>query len=345
MYQEEKLVAIDIGNSHTSIKTTTRIIEFASLVVPQSETEISSHDQEAFKTTFGSYLIGAQFIEEGVKTRSIDSSFYSSESFKVVFLYSLKQAGIKNPVIVTGLPTEFFEDHRKALAKNLRQWATAEGYNIEGVIISRQQSAAFYDPLLLDENGNPVDTKELINGKIGVIDIGYGTIDCGELYNGKLTKKTFGESEGVSVIHKEVLTLLQSPPSSWFGRGKKAGILPEGFSLPKSTNEHTIDKWLREGGEIPFRGEKIDLNPITKESREQYASKTIQRCINNLWGNTDFHNAIIVAGGGATVIGGDILKTKITTKIFIPKDPNLSIVRGLYEYAKLMLKKSNKMAK
>ena len=71
----------------------------------------------------------------------------------------------------------------------------------------------------------------------------------------------------------------------------------------------------------------------------------IQRCINEMWGNTDFHTAIIVAGGGATVIGRDILETVITCPLYIPQNPNLSIVRGFYNYAKLKLQKTNKMTK
>jgi hypothetical protein len=345
MYNLEDLVSIDIGNSHTSVQTSKGIIEFASLVIPKDKKDASTQEHDVFTTSFGEFHIGSQFIEDGVQTRSIDSSFYSSESFKVVFLYCLHKAGIKNPVIVTGLPTEFYDSHCDELAANLRIWSKAEGYNIEGIIPMRQQAGAFYDPLLMDKQGNPVDPAVLVSGKIGVIDIGYGTIDCGELLQGKPAKKNFGESQGVSQIHKQILTGLQSPPDSWLPKGKKTGRLPEGFVLGKSANEHTIDGWLRDGARIPFRGEYIDLNSITKEIRQKYATTTIQRCINQLWGTTDFLNAVIVTRGGATVIGREILETVITCPIYIPQEPSLSIVRGFYTYALLMLQKKNKMAK
>jgi hypothetical protein len=345
MHNVNKLVAIDIGNSHTSIQTINGIEEFASLVIPKTKTGDPSQEQDTFKTSFGTFLIGSQFIEDGVKTRSIDSTFYSSETFRVIFLYALSRAGIQNPVLITGLPTEFYESQRNQLADNLRAWAKAEKYNIEGIIILRQQSGAFYDPLLLDEEGKTIDPSILVTKKIGVIDIGYGTIDCGELVNGKPASKNFGESQGISQIHKQILTNLQSPPDSWLPKGRKPGLIPDGFSLPNSTNEHTIDKWLKEGARIPFRGSYIDLNPLTKEIRENYANNTIQRCINQMWGNVDFHDGMIVTGGGATVIGRDILKTVISCKIYIPESPNLSIVRGFYTYALLKIQKSNRMAK
>lgn len=347
MYDIKQIIALDIGNGHTSYMTETDgINEFPSLVVPYKDAGIGrAMGAEPFKTkSHGEFLVGAQCRDEGAKTRSTDSSYYNSTEFKVALLYALSQVGIKNPVIVTGLPTEFWSKLRHELAANIKQWGREEGYHIEGVIVLPQHAGPFFDPELKDKDGKSVPASKIMKGKIGIIDIGHGTIDCGEFSNGKpSTSNHHGESQGVSDIHKQILTILQSPPDSFFTKGKRKGLLPEGFKLPKGANEYIIDQWLRDGGSIPFRGEEWPLEQISEGPRKEYVQTAIRRCINLVWDNTDFHAGFIVAGGGATVIGRELLRQEITCPLYIPKNPNLSIVRGFFRHAKLKLGNSRKL--
>ena len=54
-------------------------------------------------------------------------------------------------------------------------------------------------------------------------------------------------------------------------------------------------------------------------------------------GSTDFLEGMILAGGGATVLGMDVFKQYIHCPIFKAPTPELSIVRGFYRFAKTQI--------
>jgi len=342
MSTEFSIVAIDVGNSHTAVKTATLTEEFASIVVPIATQTDHGQRDDVFTTSFGSFLVGASYKEEtNVTSRSTDSSYYSSDAYRVAFLYALKKAGVEKPWLTIGLPAEFFERLKEDLRANIKRWASEEGYAVQGVLILSQQTGPFYDDQLIDENGNPVPTGTLLKGKFGVIDIGYGTIDLGEFIDGKPSEsKHFGESEGVQKIHKSVFTLLRHPPSNLIKKGRNKGVLPEGFSLPSDANVHTIDYWMRDNNALFYKGEHIDLSPITEPARKAYVNTVVMHGISELWGDTGFHNGMILAGGGAAAIGRDLIKEVVTCPIYVSADPQLSVVRGFYNRAKLALEYS-----
>lgn len=333
----EQLIAIDLGNGTTSYIAGAGEIRgsFASLVAPaQSNQGLGGgFTRESFKTKFGSFYIGDDCREDGAAPRSTDSSYYSSESIKVLFLKVLKEVGQKNPIIVTGLPTEFFKLRRSEFAADLKKWAIEEGYQPASVNVLPQYVGPWFDPELLDPEGKVIDPRVVMEGKLGIIDIGQGTTDAGQFVDGKVSsddKLRWGESSGVSDIHKKLFTQLKQvdalnallPPKS---------RLPKDFSLDAQTTEYTMDTWLRKGF-IPWRGSRIDIDPISLPARQEFADDVVVRCINTVWGKTDFMAGMVVAGGGAIVLGRKLLQTYINTVIYMAKDPENSIVRGYHRF-------------
>lgn len=55
------------------------------------------------------FLVGDACRDEGAGSRSTDSAFYSSNEIHILRLKVLADSDIPNPIIVTGLPTEFHE--------------------------------------------------------------------------------------------------------------------------------------------------------------------------------------------------------------------------------------------
>jgi hypothetical protein len=249
----------------------------------------------------------------------------------VLYLKVLKDVGVKNPIIVTGLPTEFFNSQRDDFAGLLKRWALEEGYQPTKIAVLPQYAAPWFDPELLDENGDRIDPAFVMKGKIGIIDIGQGTIDLGQFEDGKVSDRRFGESKGVSDIHKALFTQLSNPESLNELIKSPKSKLPKDFSLDTQTSVFTMDKWLRDGA-IPWRGEQIPIGPISLPARTKFADEVLPRCIKEQWGRTDFLNAMICAGGGSIILGTEILKRHINTKILRAADPENSIVRGLYRF-------------
>lgn len=332
---EKHVVAIDLGNGTTSyIASNGRSGSHASLVASYTGSSGLGGEfgKNFFKTKDGKkYLIGEDCREEGARTRSTDSSFYSSNEIRVLFLKTLHLAEIKNPAIVTGLPTEFFQGEVAQFEQNLKKWALDEGFQPSVVKVLPQWASAWFDDELADENGIILPRDFVTKGKFGIIDIGQGTTDVGQFINGRASDNRYGESKGVSDIHRALFTQLQQPEKLNELLGKKDKKLPKEFALDSQTTEFTMDTWLRNGS-IMWRGESLDMNALSMPARQEFAADLIPRCIKKVWGSTDFLNGMILAGGGATVLGRELLKQYINCPIYMAASPDLSIVRGYYRF-------------
>ncbi|MBM5458772.1 ParM/StbA family protein [Pseudomonas sp. P66] len=333
----DQLIAVDLGNGTTSYIAGAGDIKgsFASLVAPAQSSQGlgGGFARESFKTKFGSFYIGDDCREDGATPRSTDSSYYSSDTIKVLFLKVLKEVGQKHPIIVTGLPTEFFKSRRADFAADLKRWAIEEGYQPANVVVLPQYVGPWFDPELLDPEGKRIDPKVVMEGKLGIIDIGQGTIDAGQFVDGKVSsddKLRYGESSGVSDIHKKLFTQLKQVDALNSMLPAKAR-LPKDFALDNQTTEYTMDTWLRKGY-IPWRGSRIDIEPISLPARQEFAEDVLVRCIKAVWGTTDFLAGMVAAGGGAVVLGAKLLGTYINTRIYMAKDPENSIVRGYHRF-------------
>lgn len=324
-----QLLAIDLGNGVTCYKTAEKSGSFVSLVA-EATSNGSGLESSLFRVGKKSYLVGDRCTIETVQARSTDSSYYASEQIKVLFLYGLAEAGIKNPVIITGLPTEFYESHKADLAANLKKWALEAGYHPEGIRIMPQHIGPIMDPDLIDKDGKPVQSDRLA-GMIGIMDIGQGTIDVGQMWNGQPSiGKHWGENKGVSDIHKAVLTHFKTPeqPASKRVKGKKV-VFPEALARDKQLSVQRIDSYFRQGY-VLYQGEKLDIWDITEDIRRDFSAAHVGRAISEMWGVTDGLDGMVVAGGGAIVLGRKILSEQIKCPIYMPKDPGMSIVNGFY---------------
>ncbi|KKN96187.1 hypothetical protein LCGC14_0171170 [marine sediment metagenome] len=335
---EQSLIAIDLGNGTTSyIAGNGKKGSFSSLSRAFKDTSGLGFgvEKEVFKTRDGkTFLVGESCRVEGAKTRSTDSSFYSSPEMQVIFLKVLHDCGIAHPIIATGLPTEFFQKGAADFEDQLRRWAKGEGFNPKLVKVLPQWAGPWFDDELLDESGQVIDKRLVLQGKFGVIDIGQGTTDCGQFYNGRVSDARHGESKGVSDIHRSIFTTLQSNPESLNAARKT--VLPKEFKLDRQTTEFTIDQWIRQGY-IPWRGERLDMQPVSRPARDEFAKDVLPRCIEKVWGSTDFLDGMILAGGGTSVLGLDVFKKYVTCPIYTAKDPSQSSVRGMYRFAKTQL--------
>jgi hypothetical protein len=339
---EQSLIAIDLGNGTTSyIAGNGKKGSFASLVTRHKDTSglSLSVSKDVFTTKDNrSFLVGDACRDEGAVSRSTDSAFYASDEIHILLLKVLKDCGIQNPIIVTGLPTEFHEKQASAFEENIRRWAKGEGYQVQFVKAVPQWAAPWFDDQLESVDGQRISRDAVLTGKWGIIDIGQGTTDCGQFNNGRPSEIRHGESKGVSDIHRAVFTTLKTKPESLNPDGKKPPIIPKEFVLDNQATEHTIDNWIR-AGHILWRGQNLDMQAISLPARNEFAKDLLPRCIDIVWGTTDFLRGVIIAGGGASVLGLEVYKEYISCPIYRAKDPDQSIVRGLFRYAKTQVLK------
>jgi hypothetical protein len=343
MSKLQKLTAIDLGNGVTDYKAANgKEGSFPSIVVDYSKLDAAAQQfVKPFKLSKGNYIVGNEAKSLTAESRSTDSSYYSSDAYRVCFLYALSKIGIKDPYLVLGLPTEFFESNRNTLRDNIKKWCKEDGYTPEGIMVLPQHMGPYFDPNLMDIDGNKVTIGQLKEGLVGIVDIGHGTLDLGEFNSGSAGLKHFGESKGISDIHKEVLTILSNPSSLSDQSKKIRSILPKDFEIDSRTNEKTIDTWFRQGY-IPYKGSKIDIFDLSLPARNDFSKKYVLRGITEMWGNTKFLSGIILAGGGVEVIGLETLGRHIECTIYKSAEPNMSVVRGFYQAASIRVQSQEK---
>lgn len=337
------IVTLDVGNGRTCFKASNGVEgAFSSLVIEYQDNNIGGNfGHTVFENRDGKYLVGDICRGMAIPQRSTDSAYYSSVEYKVCFQYAMKEIGVSNPYLVVGLPTEFFARLQGQLRKDVQKWCNEINIHPRKIIVLPQHLGVYFDPTLKDGNGKPMNRKVLNQGKVAIVDIGHGTTDLGQFNMSKPDPTyTYGENKGVSDIHKELFAAIQSVDTNT--RSKKK-LLPADFRIDKQTTVHTMDTWMRDGY-VMWKGEKISLEPITRPIKESFAKNDLTRIISQLWNPTGLLPAMIVAGGGATVLGREILESIIDCPVLTSADPSMSIVWGYYEVAQSTLSKTEEPA-
>lgn len=220
--------------------------------------------------------------------------------------------------VIVGMPIQPLTGEPAEVAQTVtmvKQWLkghhnwTANGKEcaaiIEDVIIASQPTGAFYD-YVLDDSGNfYTDRKALIAQEVGIISIGFNTIEMMVTQKGQANQRfTSGETNGV----RRLLELMN----------------PEGlYSLGE------IDTAIRSKAKTPSR------ENLTVWGRE--FSGQVER----IWGkNWPRFGRVLVVGGGAILLKEQIYKT-FKGKAVIPDSPVMSIARGLYKLSLMQQQKAS----
>lgn len=335
---EKYIHASDIGNGSTDVMTSSeKVIEFPSLVKKVTDRKSFDGDETPFVTSFGEFLVGRQCLGERNRPRNVDSAFYSSETARVLFCKTLEVCKSKTPIFVSGLPSALWKEHKDKFAKNIRSWAKAEGFDPERVLVLPQHSGPFYDPNAKDKDGRLLDQSKLFAGRYLIIDIGRGTIDIGLFDKGTPKENPdeyYGEPEGVYHVYSNVITALKTGRHSIFSQSKKkkrADGIPENYSMPNDLDLEMLNQFVRKGSYL-FRGENYSTRPLIEDQCATYCDTLLEKCLSKVQ-DIDYLDGAIVAGGGADVLGRELLSKHIKCPIYIPYNASHSIVRGFYYYA------------
>lgn len=324
MFTRNDVIAVDGGfGVFSAVNLAGKRVSFRSAVVKLNDSD-REHANWVDKT--GAWLVGDQAVLQGSAGRqSTDTRYYSSDEFRVMTLYALSQLGAKNASVITGLPQESYRALREEHSKNVKEFTKTlrkgDEFSISSVVTIPQVMGTLTSPKLKDWEGNPVD---LSSGKIGLIDIGDGTIDGAEAYDGKPNPKvSYGRNKGCSDIHREIL--------QGFMQSKK-------YDIGSDVSVHMIDRYLREGVFF-YRGDKIDVNKVDfiRKAKENYLPE-ITQAIKEMWGSGNTLRYIVVTGGGPALLGRDLIERVIPKKqLVIPENSGEANVDGFLEMLRMSL--------
>lgn len=324
MYKKRDIVAVDGGFGVFSARNLAGdkvSFRAAAVRLPDEHKDLANW---ADKT--GHWLVGDKAVMNGTAERgSTDTKYYTSEEFRVMFLYALKQLGVKRAAVITGLPQESYRQLKTTHSTNVKSFTSQltkdNEFSIDLVITIPQVMGSLLSPGLKDYEGKPVD---LSRGKVGIIDIGDGTIDGAEAFEGAPNPNVhYGANKGMSDVHKAILR--------GFKESKK-------YEIGSEVSVHLIDKWLRDG-HFYYRGDEVQMSSIdfVKKALNNYLPE-IDAAIKEMWGTGNTLRYIILSGGGPALLGRSRLENVVPKKqLVIPEDPGEANVSGFLEMLRLQL--------
>jgi hypothetical protein len=215
-----------------------------------------------------------------------------------------------------GLPLEPLSGGEAEVKETLvavRKWLTgvhvwkANGvryrFQVERVEVTSQPAGAYFD-YILDDAGRPHPQRAAnLKNEVGVISIGFNTVERMVILGGKPVQKfTAGSTAGV----RRLLERINEQDGGHYSLGELDTMLRNDELITRNA----IDEWARQvGGELE-----------------------------RTWGTSWKRFAhVVVVGGGALLLNGRLLP-KFAGKAAIPDDPVLAISRGLYKLAQAQQK-------
>jgi PRTRC genetic system protein D len=287
-------VGIDLGYSAIKMVSDQRRKTFPSVVGTPDLGRFSLGEQENHIVLNAPEHVS---VGEGAMTQSRfvnrreDRAWIESAEYYHLFLAALTElttATVADLLVVTGLPVAFYND-KAALRERLvgvhkvtRRGRHAQAFKVGECRVIPQPFGALL-AAALDDRGRIAD-HGLATGSVGVIDVGGKTTN---LLSVQRLSEIGRETESVSVGAWDVVRAVRS------------------FLADRCPNLDLRDHQVMEATvarQVRYYGQPMDLKPVVEAALEPMANQVIAQA-SQLWNGGAGLDAILVAGGGALLLG------------------------------------------
>lgn len=267
----------------------------------------------------GSYLVGEAAVNFGeVEYGSVDSSYFTeNRTFRVLGLHALGQVVGEGEVdLVVGLPMEFFARLRGRVQKELETWKDNR-IRVRKVRVVPQPIGTMYD---VTRTWKGKRREEQSSRRSAVVDIGGGTTDCIQLYDGQpTTNGHMGWSRGVSQMHETLRERIN--------RAHRRQYTVDPAEVPG----------IFEDGGLWLRGEWHDYGETIRKIKKDFVEQLADSILDGWPKGTARLNPIIFTGGGAEALREQLAEPPsrlcAPAQVRIPDDAGRSNARGFAKIA------------
>jgi len=314
-----RIIGIDLGFGFCKVFSDNGIHIFPSVIGPCDDAamKVSGLKNPAFEheTVFldnRRYLIGESAIKyAGRVYLAREKDWMETSTYRCLLYHSLRLAEVysnthapEDIVIATGLPVTHYRSCRGKLVELIKKMAHPD----ISVKVTLQPLGSYFD-YFLDDNGVVLD-RELISGRIGIIDIGFYTTDYVTVEDLDLVKNLLDTSEGgMSSVYQDIARDIYSV-----------------YGVKKEV--HEVEKVLRDGY-VKVYGEKKDVADLVRPRLDSFANE-IESTARVLWKDGAGIDRILVTGGGAEALKSYLDFYKHT--VFVPES-QIANVRGYVKFA------------
>ena len=323
-------LGIDLGYSAIKAVAGQRRTTFPSVVGTPEAGRFSLCEQEKniVLTTPDHVLVGEGAMSQSrFVNRREDRAWIESAEYYHLFLAALTElttATVVELLVVTGLPVAFYND-KATLRERLmgthrvaREGRHAQTFKVKGCRVIPQPFGALLSAAL-DDRGRIVD-HGLATGSVGVIDVGGKTTN---LLSVKRLAEIGRETESVSVGAWDVVRAVRT------------------FLADRCPNLELRDHQVVEAivsRQVRYYGEPVDLKPVVDAALEPMANQVIAQAT-QLWNGGAGLDAILVAGGGALLLG-PFLKAHFRHAQIVA-DPVFANAKGYWKLAQRLGRGTN----
>ncbi len=277
----------------------------------------------AVRNDSGSFYVGAGSHDYGRPVENLDvDRFNGTPEMKALLhgsltRYQQRYGKFAAPLsVVVGLPNEVLTgDQAEQNVENVKRWlrgthtweADGETFRAEiaEVKAASQVTGGLFDYLLDDQGQFIPERKGAFNGEVGVITIGFGTVELMVVRNREMVQRfTSGAASGV----RRLLEIVN---------GQRLYSLGE------------LDMQLR-AGQLDTR----EALPIWE--------REVTGVIERQWGPAWKRFAVVLIMGGGAVLLKESLPARFNGRAFMPDEPVQAIARGLYRLTLLQQSRKGK---
>jgi len=291
-------IGIDIGYSQTKAQADSRRVSFASVVGTPDKARFSLADQNGQITLSANgitHLIGeAAITQSRFVNRREDRNWIESDEYYFLFLAALSELTTASidAQIVTGLPVAYFADRPKLLVKlNGTHRLQRDGRNSQTV---NSKVAVIPQPFgtLASEalnNAGQITDNIIADGRIGVIDVGGKTTNLLSVEKlAEVGRETASVNLGAWDIVRRVRNYL-------------ADVCPE-----LDLRDHQINDAIQ-ARQIRYFGDPVNLSHVVNDTIAEMANQVIAEA-GQLWNGGAALDAILITGGGAHLLGPQLIR-------------------------------------
>jgi plasmid segregation protein ParM len=263
--------------------------------------------------------------QSSLRSFTLDQDRFITDSAKVLALAVASDlAASDEPInLVTGLPISSYRAKSDELARLLRDRHAFTVIDPDGkrhrtvleisdVRVIPQPFGSMYD-MVLDDAGK-VGDRQLLQQKIGIVDIGFQTSDLTVSDRGTFLERASQSTEtGVGRAFATIAGKIR----------EKSGVTVELYRLYEAMEE----------GRIKIRGDSFDLSRLIEHVLTQLATD-IASDANRLWADEWDMDAIVITGGGGAVLApylAPLLSGRVLP-VETGRDARLNNVRGFLKF-------------
>ena len=291
-------IGLDVGYSHVKACCAGRRVSFPSVVGSPDRPSFSLGEERGILLQVpGPALVGEDAVEQSrFLRRREDRQWVVSEEWYCLALAAISELTdlmSLDPVIVTGLPVAFYSDKDQVLERLVGSHRIERaGRRPQLVHVTPASCRVIPQPFgailaaALDEGGRIVD-QDLATGRVGLIDVGGKTANI-------LAVK------GLREISHETTSV---NAGAWDVVRAVRGWLNEHCPNLDLRDHQVVEAIIRR--QVRYYGELLDLNQVVEAAVEPLAREVIAQA-SQLWNGGAALDAILIAGGGAHLLGGYI---------------------------------------